>query len=434
MGDIMTDTIYAPATASGRAGVGILRISGPDAFSVAETICGTLPPPKKTALRYLRDTDGEIVDQALVISFEKGRSFTGEDVVEFQHHGSPVVASKLMEILSREGRSRPADAGEFTRRSLTNGVMDLVQVEGLADLLDADTEAQRRQAMRVMDGALTELVGAWRHDLLHAIALVEATIDFADEEVPQDVWPEVEARLRSVRKSMVDQLAGSSAASQIRTGFEIAIVGKPNAGKSSLINFLSRREVALTSEVAGTTRDIIEVRLDIGGHLVTVLDTAGLRTSSDEIERMGVELARRRAAEADIRLYLLSDGEVDPEPGFRIHPYDIVIQGKDDDGSSGGVSGKTGQGVSALLERIQHLLDRTGENASLLIRARHQMSVEQAVVTLGDVLDRLYVGASMSEFISSDLRKVLMDLDELIGRVGVEDVLGEIFSSFCIGK
>ena len=270
------NTIFSLATAHGKAGVAIIRISGADAFSGVSKLVGSLQYEKSMALRAVRTPEGDLLDQALVLTFVAGASFTGEDVVELQLHGSPAITQAVLRQLSLLEGFVAAEAGEFTRRALENGCLDLTQVEGLSDLIEAETEAQRIQAIRVFDGALGAKADVWRQRLIRAVSLVEATIDFADEDVPTDVMPEVKELLEAVRKELSLEAAGVEIAERVRDGFEVAIVGAPNVGKSTLLNAIAGRDAAITSEYAGTTRDIIEVKIDLGGLPVTFLDTAGL--------------------------------------------------------------------------------------------------------------------------------------------------------------
>ena len=267
------DTIFALATAPGKAGVAVVRVSGPEAGQAGARLFGTLPAPHHARTRILKDANGHRLDQALVLFFPAGQSFTGEDVLELHLHGSVATVNAVLRVLGDMPGLRIAEPGEFTRRALENGCLDLAQVEGLADLIDAETEAQRKQALRVLSGDLGKTAESWRSDLIRAAALIEATIDFADEEVPVDVTPEVEALLARVSSSLETEIAGVQTAERIRTGFEVAIVGAPNVGKSTLLNALAGREAAITSEYAGTTRDVIEVRMDLAGLPVTLLDT-----------------------------------------------------------------------------------------------------------------------------------------------------------------
>ena len=428
------DTIFAPATAQGKAGVAIVRVSGPDALASIDILAGRPVEVGRASLRKLCNSSGELIDQALVLSFAKGASYTGEPSVEYHLHGSPAIVSAVLGQLSDIDGFRAAEPGEFTRRALLNGQLDLAQVEGLADLLEAETEAQRVQAIRVFEGRLGEVTSSWRLKLLRAAALLEATIDFADEDVPVDVSPEVKSLLKVVQDELRLELRGSQVAQSIRNGFEVAIVGSPNAGKSTLLNRLAGREAALTSTIAGTTRDVIEVRLDLNGLPVTMLDTAGIRDTDDEIEALGVNLATKRAEAADIRVFL-SDSSDEAWP-VETQPGDIRLIGKADqrDIHSGGVSGLTGVGVSELINRLIEELGARASSGSLVIRERHKAAMLAALETLNIASNRLDDNESDLEIVAEDIRMSVRALDPLIGNIGVEDLLGEVFSSFCIGK
>ncbi|WP_371170160.1 tRNA uridine-5-carboxymethylaminomethyl(34) synthesis GTPase MnmE [Aliiroseovarius sp. 2305UL8-7] len=428
------DTIYSLASARGKAGVAVVRISGPQAFVAATNIAGTIPVLRKVGLRTLKSDDGSVLDEGLVLCFDAGASFTGEDVVELQLHGSTAVVRAVLEELSKQPDLRLAEPGEFTRRALENDRLDLAQVEGLADLLDAETEAQRRQAVTILSGALGDLAEEWRRDLIRAAALLEATIDFADEDVPVDVSPEVNALLDGVLETLAAETAGTRIAERIREGFEVAIVGSPNAGKSTLLNALAGREAAITSEVAGTTRDVIEVHMELAGLPVAVLDTAGLREAQDVVETIGIERAISRSAAADLRIFLaLEEGEA-----FALEPRidDIVVLGKADKRASGGlsVSGLTGQGVSELVERISDVLESRVKGAGIATRERHRIAMEIALRALEDARIEVQHGPERAEFAAEEIRTAVRALDSLVGRVDVEHLLDEIFSSFCLGK
>ncbi len=428
------DTIYALATATGKAGVAIVRISGPNARSAGLSMVNSLPRERETGLRNLTGADGELLDRALVITFAKGQSFTGEEVVEFHLHGSTAIVKAVLTELGKLGGIRLAEPGEFTRQALENDRLDLTQVEGLADLIDAETEAQRRQAMKVLSGVLGEQAGVWRHRLIRAAALLEATIDFVDEDVPVDVRPEVLSLVNEVLSSLMDAARGARVSERIRDGFEVAIVGPPNVGKSTLLNALAGREAAITSETAGTTRDVIEVRMDLHGLPVTFLDTAGLRQTADQVEAIGITRALKRARAADLRVFLgFSDttyGDLTFEAG------DIQVSGKADlfPGSADGISGKTGQGVSTLINKIAEAFTEKSASAGTAIRERHRLAIERAAGALQIAVVEIGLGSDRAEFAAEEMREAVRALDSLIGLVDVEHILDEIFSSFCIGK
>lgn len=423
------DTIYALASARGKAGVAVLRLSGPAAHDAAIALCGELPPARRASLRRVL-WNGVELDRAVVLVFEQGESFTGEPTVEFHLHGSLAVVQSVMRALSCMAGLRMAEPGEFTRRALENGRLDLAQVEGLADLIDAETEAQRRQALRVLSGEIGRRADVWRQKLIRAAALIEATIDFADEDVPVDVTPEVMELTQDVLCDLRRETAGYHAAERIRDGFEVAIVGAPNAGKSTLLNALAGRDAAITSEFAGTTRDVIEVRMDIGGLAVTLLDTAGLRETADPVERIGIERALDRAKQADLRVFLESGEAV---LGISPLPDDISVSGKADVTGSG-VSGQTGQGVPELLAAIGARLQQRSAGAGLVTRERHRLAMERAIRAMESARLEVEKGAARAELAAAELRVAIRALEALVGRVDVENLLDEIFSSFCIGK
>lgn len=427
------DTIYALASARGKAGVAVLRVSGPAAFAAGSALMQRLPDNRAAALRKLV-WGGVELDQALVICFGAGASFTGEDVLELHLHGSLAVVSAVMRALSEQPGLRLAEAGEFTRRALENGCLDLAQVEGLADLIDSETEAQRIQALRVLSGAIGQKVELWRNDLIWAAAMIEATIDFADEDVPVDVLPEVLPVLSRLTSDLKAEVAAGVVAERIRDGFEVAIVGAPNAGKSTLLNALAGREAAITSEIAGTTRDVIEVKMDLGGLAVTVLDTAGIRKTDDRIESMGVDLAIRRARQADLRVFLLENEAA--IPGLEPSGDDITVIGKADQNPGDGlrVSGKTGQGLRELVDIISEILLKRSASAGILIRERHRVALVSAIESLEAAHIELQRTEAMPELVAEELRRSARALEVLVGRIDVEALLGKIFSSFCIGK
>ena len=378
------------------------------------------------------DSDNHFIDQALILIFRKPYSFTGENVVEFHLHGSSAVVSSVIKLLGNFKGLRSAEAGEFTRCALENGKIDLAQVEGLADLIDAETDAQHKQAARIFNGALGEKTKEWRAKLVKAGALLVATLDFADEEVPEEVTPEVEKLINMVLSDLDKEIIGVQTAERIRSGFEVAIVGAPNLGKSTLLNYLVGRDAAITSNVSGTTRDVIEVKLDLRGLPVTILDTAGIRKSDDKVEEIGISRALERSSLSDLRIVLTEDGEY--PSGLKKRDTDIICIAKDDQGNRGGVSGKTGAGIDRLKNNIWDILNDKAQYVGIATRERHKSSMVNAKKFLGNAVVSLRDGPEYYDITAEEIRAATSALDSLIGRIGVEDVLDEVFSSFCLGK
>lgn len=420
------DLIFAEATPPGRGGVSVIRISGKGARTIAEGLAGPLPEPRHAYLRDIADGQ-EILDRALVMWFEAGASFTGEEVVEIHLHGAPVIVRRLGQVLYARGL-RLAEAGEFTRRAFLNNKMDLSEVEGLGDLLAAETESQRRAAMRMTNGELARKADEWRTLLIRAGALVESSVDFADEDVPEDVPVEVFELLDRFRQELDVQIAGYAAAERIRSGFEVAVVGPPNAGKSSLLNRIAQREVALVSDIAGTTRDVIELRLDLRGLAVALLDTAGLRDATDQIEALGIERARSRAMDADLRIHLDPFGHADHSLW---QEGDLLVVSKSDTGlpqTGLSVSSVTGEGVEILLSQI---FDRLSEKTATAALVSHERQLA-ALMGARNALENHDM--TSPELLAEVIRQSALSLDRLLGRIGSDDYLDVIFTSFCIGK
>lgn len=441
------ETIFALASAPGRAGVAVMRLSGPAAQAALVRVAGVLPPPRHAARRRFADPrTGEAIDDGLALFFPAPNSFTGEDVAELHIHGSRAVIAALIEALGALPGLRLAEPGEFTRRAFEHGKLDLTAAEGLADLVAAETAAQRRQALRQLEGALGRLYEDWRGRLLRALAHLEAAIDFPEEGLPEGLSEEVRGSAAALRAEISRHLADGHRGERMRDGVAVAIIGPPNAGKSSLMNALARRDVAITSAVAGTTRDVIEVALDLGGYPIVLADTAGLRESSDSIEGEGVRRARARAASADLRLLVLDAAAPIPALAADLVDRDtIVILNKVDLGvgaagervdrlSSGAalrLSLLTGMGMSEFLARLQQEVAARFAlgDAPLLTRARHREALEACVKALDRFADQPAV-----ELAAEDLRLATQALGRITGRVDVEDMLDVIFREFCIGK
>lgn len=434
----MADTIYALATPPGRSGIAVIRLSGEAAFASAARLGAAPAPARRAMLRRLRDPrDGQPLDDALVLRFEGPASYTGEDVVELQFHGGPAVSRAISSALAALPGMRLAEPGEFTRRALINGKLDLAQVEGVGDLLAAETSAQARQAVALIDGALSAQAARWRDQLVHALALIEATIDFAEEDLPDGILAEIRVTLGSVSASLASELAASVASERLREGFEIALVGAPNVGKSTLLNFLAGREAALTSAVAGTTRDVIEVRMDLGGLPVTLIDTAGLRETDDPLESLGVARARQRAEKADLRVVLVDGANDAASLDVDVRPGDCVVLNKADlrrGECIASISGVTGEGVAGLLDRIVDELAGRIASGGLINRERQRAPITRALESLGVAGDRLAMADPHVEVAAAEITAALRALDVLVGRVDVELVLDAVFRNFCIGK
>ncbi len=426
------DTIYALASAPGKSGVAVVRISGKMSSVIANDLLNRRLLPRSSQLVSITDRSGNLLDTGLAIFFRGPASFTGEDILELHVHGSTSIIDALSECLSSFDDVRLAEPGEFTRRALQNNKLDLSQVEGLADLIDSETEAQRKQAQRVFSGELGLLAQVWRNDLTRAVALLETTIDFADEEVPEDVYPEVIDLLLNTKTALLSEANGVLFAERIRSGFEVAILGRPNVGKSSLLNTLAGREAAITSEIAGTTRDVVEVRMDLDGIPVTLLDTAGIHSTDDVIESKGIERALARSKNADLCLVLTDDGDF-PELPSMIGEYIVVYTKGDVSGKDEAISAYSGEGIDELTREISSFLSRKTSAVGVASRERHRSAITKAISHLETAL-KMIGSDGQVEFLADVVRSAITSLDSLIGSVGVEDILDEIFSSFCLGK
>jgi tRNA modification GTPase len=430
------DTIFAPGTGAGRAAIAIIRLSGPAVRHMLASFAGTVPAPRRATVVTLRDPlNGETLDQGLALFFPAPHSATGEDYAELQIHGGRAVIDGVLAALSRRPGLRAAEPGEFARRGFANGKLDLSQAEALADLVDAQTEAQRRQALRVAGGALRRKVEAWRLALIDALALVEADLDFSDE---GDVGRFDALRLPALLAGPLDEmraaLRDAPASERMRDGFLVMILGRPNAGKSTLLNALARRDLAIVSPTPGTTRDMIEAHLDLKGLPVTFVDTAGLRETADEIERVGVDRVLERIETADFALWLSAGGEEAADASSGVETLMIATKSDLAPAPKGwlGVCAKTGAGLDALLELVAgRAKARLGDgDSALLIRERHRTAVSAGAAAIESALS----GEKDLEFVAEDLRSAARALGRIVGAVDVEHVLDAVFSRFCIGK
>ncbi len=452
------DTIFALSSGRPPAAIAVIRVSGPRAGAALETLIGKIPEPRRAAFVRVREpATSEVIDEGLALWFPGPRSETGEDTAELQLHGGRAVIAAVLAALGQIDGCRPAEAGEFTRRAFENGRLDLTRVEGLADLVGADTEAQRRQALRQLSGALGKRAEAWRTKLVEALALVEARIDFPDEgDVPEDlVSPALEVA-RALRDEIAEVLADQGRGERLRDGSVVAIAGPVNAGKSSLLNRIVRRDAAIVSPFAGTTRDVIEVHLDLGGHPVTILDTAGFRDSDDPIEQEGIRRARERAGKADLVLWVLDVAvtseiavdrlerefpnttkwivwnKVDSISLLRIKTLKSIVHKLDY--PSYFVSALDGSGFDELLPALaEHAREFLGSTEPALVtRQRHRAALEETVAALERVVAE--PAPVREEVVAEELRLAARALGRLVGRVDVEDILDVIFRDFCIGK
>ncbi len=448
-----SDTIFALASGRGKAGVAVVRLSGPGAVaSVSALTAQNLPKPRRAGLRELRNpSDKSLIDQALILIFQAPDSFTGEDVVEFHLHGGPAVLTALYEALLAMEGLRIAEPGEFSRRAFEQGKLDLTEAEGIGDLVNAETAAQHAQALRQMRGELGRIYETWRQELIGALAHLEADIDFPDEDLPGGVAAAVAPRIADLRHAIETHLADGHRGEKIRAGLDVVILGAPNVGKSSLLNWLARREAAIVSDIAGTTRDIVEVPMDLAGYPVTIADTAGLREAGDVIEREGVRRAAARAEIADLRIFMTTaaDPEIPSDYADLMKPGDYHLINKIDlDPSITDIQRETsdpnnnrlrlsvtaGEGLEEFLAQLEAdvvaLLDVSG--APALTQLRHRQALEDCVAALArfqaaaDTLD--------PELAAEDIRLAVRSLGRITGRVDVEDILDIVFGDFCIGK
>lgn len=435
----MIDTIFALATPPGRGAIAVLRLSGPGVEAALTALGATRLKPRMASVRDLSHA-GDHIDQALVLRFVAPNSYTGEDAAELHLHGGRAVVEAASRALIALGL-RPADPGEFTRRAFQNGRMDLAQAEAVADLIDAETSAQAKQALGQLDGKLSETYAGFRRDLLHALALVEAEIDFPDEEVPDNLARTAAPVLDRLGADLRRAVDNGRRGERVRDGYRIVLVGETNAGKSSLFNALVAREAAIVTPIAGTTRDVLDADLIIGGYAVTLSDTAGLRDSDDPVEAEGVRRARLRAEHADLRLWVRAPGDPDGVAAAYVKDGDLIVATKSDLGAGSGegeyetlaVSTVTGAGLAELRDWIAARLaqDLSGADFPAVTQERHRLRLLEALESVDAARAALNVAPEMA---GDDLRRAADAMARVTGAIGVEDILGEVFSTFCIGK
>jgi tRNA modification GTPase len=438
------DTICALSSGQGRAGVAVIRMSGPGSGTALRALCGPLPPPRHASLRKLLDPrSGDLLDRGLVVWLPAPSTLTGEDVAELHVHGGRAVVARVIAALLAMKDMRLAEPGEFARRAFENGKLDLTAVEGLADLINAETEAQAKQALAQAEGGARALCASWREELIKAQALAEASLDFADEgDVAADAAVQADALVAKLHAAIGDALQDRRG-ERLRDGFRVVIAGPPNVGKSSLLNALARRDVAIVSEEAGTTRDVIEVRLDLGGFPVILMDTAGIREAAGAIEQEGIRRALDRAREADLVLWIAdatAPGDADPRgldlpsgvPVLKaINKIDIATAAPAEDALP--LSIRTGEGLDRLIGELTKAAETAADvgESPAITRARHRRELERCAAALCGFLNGDFGDLELR---AEDLRTAAAALGRLTGRVDVEDILDKIFADFCIGK
>ena len=432
----MKETIFALSTVPGLSAIAVFRISGPNAFSVLRNITrGNIPKNRLATLKKIF-WKGEVIDQCIIITFKKNESYSGEKTVEIHCHGSLAIIEKLASILTLCGPKlniRPAEEGEFTRQAFYNGKMDLIQVEGLSELLRAETEAQRKISFDSLDGVVSKKVDTWKSKILSILAFLEADIDFNDQDLGEI---SILNKISGLIELLKIEQDGFKDIRSIKEGLEIAIIGPPNVGKSTLINNMVKRNVSLTSRIAGTTRDIIEAKVQINGVYVTFLDTAGLRDTKDTIEKKGISIIKKRLKTVALKIFLINKESDLKSIGVKVGPDDLILKAKADRGNNTkytGISGKTGLGVKDAIDLIGTKLPQFYVNSGVIATYRQQIKTNDLLSLLTDLTTDIKSGLDV-ELVAEKARDGLKIVEELTGRIDTEEVLGIIFKSFCIGK
>ena len=443
----MIDTIYSLSTGAGSSGVAIIRLSGSASEEVLKILTRKqTPKPRLASLRRIHSpVNQDAIDEGIVIWCPGPNSYTGEDVVEFHVHGGPSITEEVLKSISTIGSCRIAEPGEFTRRAFQSGKMDLTSAEAVADLIDAKTIEQRRQALKQFDGQLAGLYDEWRKQLIDLLAYAESAIDFSDEELPENINKTIKHNILCIKDSIAQHIDDKMVGERIRSGFRVTIVGAPNSGKSSLLNRLATRDAAIVSDIAGTTRDVIEVQMNLEGFAVIISDTAGIRDAQNEVEVEGVRRARKSADEADLLVVVfdaldlpnisdLTSTYITDKSLVLINKVDVLehnlpseINGKE----ILGVSAKTGEGFEEFQLKLNQDIKNYFRNNEqpVLTRVRHREALEEALVSLNRSSQ-----AKLPELVAEDIRLAVRSIGKITGRVDVEDVLDIIFNEFCIGK
>ena len=435
----MKKTIFALSTPESVSAIAVIRISGPDTLNALCMLCRCnvkIFKKKRTLiLKKIYSSDNTLLDEALVVSFEENKSFTNEQMAELHIHGSIIVIKTVMETLSKLPFLRQAFPGEFTQRALENNKLNLTQVEGLSDLLKAETEYQQKQALDNYTGKTNKKIINWKNKVLKILSLIEANIDFYEDVDDTDIIKKVTESILCLEKDLIKEKKGFKFSESLRSGFIVSIVGKPNSGKSTLINKLAKRNVAITSRISGTTRDIIELRYNLDGIPIVFLDTAGIRKSKNKIEKIGISKSLKKANKSDLRVILSENIEEVLSLGLKKSSLDIVLRPKGDlKGSEPSISGKTGKGIKNLLQEIKERLYSKKISSSVINRTRHLERVNICINYINNIKELVSRDIIELELLANELRGIILNIDGLLGLIDTESMLGEIFSNFCIGK
>lgn len=435
----MKKTIFALSTPESVSAIAIIRISGPDTLNALCMLCRcnvkSFKKKRTLILKKIYSSDNILLDEALVVSFDENKSFTNEQMAELHIHGSIIVIKTVMETLSKLPFLRQAFPGEFTQRALENNKLNLTQVEGLSDLLKAETEYQQKQALDNYTGKTNKKIIKWKNKVLKILSLIEANIDFYEDVDDTDIIKKVTESIFCLEKDLIKEKKGFKFSESLRSGFIVSIVGKPNSGKSTLINKLAKRNVAITSRISGTTRDIIELRYNLDGIPIVFLDTAGIRKSKNKIEKIGISKSLKKANKSDLRVILSENIEEVLSLGLKKSSLDIVLRPKGDlKGSEPSISGKTGKGIKNLLQEIKERLYSKKISSSVINRTRHLERVNICINYINNIKELVSRDIIELELLANELRGIILNIDGLLGLIDTESMLGEIFSNFCIGK